>query len=112
MNRSEEEIEAIYAALPALECKGLCQESCGPILASEAEMKRIGIRAGQFPRPGKDATCSALKDGKCSIYKIRPYICRIWGAEESMKCPWGCKPKKYLTKQESYAFLDQLDLIK
>lgn len=112
MNQTEEEIEAIYAALPALKCKGLCAESCGPILASEAETKRIQIRAGQFPRPAKDLMCSALKEGMCSIYSIRPFICRIWGAEESMKCPWGCKPEKYLTKRESYALLDKLDSIK
>jgi hypothetical protein len=46
-------------------------------------------------------TCTALKGGRCSIYANRPYICRIWGAHEKMRCPFGCKPSRMVTEKES-----------
>lgn len=56
----------------------------------------------RFPK----LTCPLLNpDGKCSVYEDRPAICRIWGAVEKMKCPHGCRPKKWMTRDESYAVL-------
>lgn len=34
-------IKRIYRSLPAIACKGLCAESCGPILCSKAEADRM-----------------------------------------------------------------------
>jgi hypothetical protein len=39
-----------------------------------------------------DYTCPALKDGRCSVYDVRPTLCRLWGVVEDMPCPWGCVP--------------------
>jgi Fe-S-cluster containining protein len=30
--------------------------------------------------------------GRCSVYQIRPMVCRIWGAVASMRCEHGCRP--------------------
>ncbi|HXJ92624.1 MAG TPA: hypothetical protein VMT20_07045 [Terriglobia bacterium] len=30
-------------------------------------------------------------------------ICRLWGLEESMRCPYGCEPR--LTETQAIAFL-------
>jgi hypothetical protein len=46
--------------------------------------------------------CEALKDGKCTRYKLRPLICHLWGAVEGMKCPYGCVPEGgWLTDTEA-----------
>lgn len=43
---------------------------------------------------GQGYTCPALtKDLRCGVYEIRPFVCRVWGASESLPCPWGCLPE-------------------
>lgn len=114
---TEEKLAKIYERVPSFECKGLCQESCGPIGMSQAEAQVIRERVGarvkiegdgpqvflmRFPK----LTCPLLNpDGKCSVYANRPAICRIWGAVREMACPHGCRPKKWMTKVESYDVL-------
>lgn len=46
----------------------------------------------------------------CSIYNIRPAICRLWGAVDSplMRCPLGCKPSRWLSNKESDEILSEL----
>ncbi len=112
-----EKLAKIYATIPALECRGLCQDSCGPIMMSQAEAKaikdRVGARVdlrGEGRQIGlmnlKTLTCPLLNpDGKCSVYEQRPAICRIWGNVQKMACPHGCRPKKWMTREESYAVL-------
>lgn len=91
-----DELRAIWAEIPDIKCKGLCQESCGPIGMSIAEDLELQKRGVVIPRWG-DAmadldhyNCPALVDGRCSVYDVRPTLCRLWGAVEPMKCPWGC----------------------
>jgi len=107
MNRSrrmaEHELRKVYAQVPELDCKGLCQESCGPILMSDVEeLVMIEACGGQLPvmptaRSGhlQNACPLLTQDGKCSIYQSRPLICRLWGAVDHpmMRCPHGCKPR-------------------
>lgn len=51
------------------------------------------------------ATCPALKRHKCSIYEVRPLVCRLWGIDETVRCPLGCEPEGgWLTRQEAVAF--------
>lgn len=84
-------LDAIYAILPKMECKGLCQECCGPILMTRLEWKRIKSANKGKPTPiKKDLRCPLLKDGRCSVYGVRPLICRLW----------GCKPERMLTDEE------------
>lgn len=101
MSNPNVELDKMYATLPKLDCKGLCQESCGPIDMSIAERKRIPIQItapGEALRmifqDGADYNCDALDvEGRCSVYKVRPLICRLWGMTEQMKCPHGCVPE-------------------
>jgi hypothetical protein len=87
--------------IPAMHCKGLCAESCGPIEASTEERALLVERGVNLPSVGQamtaffmdgDYTCPALKDERCSVYDVRPTICRLWGAVEGMPCPHGCLP--------------------
>lgn len=86
--------EKVYAAVPDANCKGLCHEACGVITMSEFEFDRITARTGREPA-AKDGTltCPLLtEDRKCSVYDIRPLMCRLYGSTEKMPCPFGCVP--------------------
>ena len=105
LRRGAETIEEVWADAPEMECKGLCQASCGPVGMGPAEMERL-IEAGYEPpilenelrhlyAVGPDHYhCPLLtKAGRCSAYALRPTVCRMWGAVEEMPCPHGCMPK-------------------
>lgn len=94
-------LERIYRAIPTVDCKGLCTESCGPIEMSDEERERIAARGVTIPPAAqamqaiisgvRTADCPALTDGRCTVYEDRPLICRLWGAVQSMPCPYGCE---------------------
>jgi len=92
-------LDGLYAQLPTLECKGLCAHSCIPIDVSPGERVRIRREYDvEIPEPDElfaqgCKTCVALKDGRCSVYEARPMICRLWGIDETMRCPHGCVPE-------------------
>lgn len=87
-----ESVQSLYRLVPDVGCKGLCTQSCGPILYSVAEGSSIARKHGARPVPSNGGTCSSLRDGKCSVYADRPMICRLYGAVASMRCQWGCAP--------------------
>lgn len=106
-------LDAIYAAVPNINCKGLCQECCGPVLQSVAETQAMTKAAGgKIPSLRSDMTCGLLKNGRCSIYKDRPLICRLWGVTREMPCPFGCLPERILEKPEAHFLLRRAELIK
>lgn len=108
--KSEKRLDVLYETLPKLDCKGLCQVCCGPIAMTPAEFRRIVELTGIEPTVDSDGVCSLLKAGQCSVYEIRPTICRLWGVLETMKCPHGCTPTpRFLTKEEGYRFMDKVD---
>ncbi len=101
-------VEKIYAQLPVIQCRGLCSESCGPIVFSKAEADRMARKSIKPPAFDETGTCTALRADRCSIYKNRPYVCRLWGVIKSMACPHGCRPAEYVTKEASDAHLAAL----
>jgi Fe-S-cluster containining protein len=113
-------IEEIYAAVPDAGCKGLCQDSCGPIGASRQEIRRAKQVGYDLMRPaeklltlstvvGGIPMCPALEkdDGTCAIYAIRPLICRLWGVTDDMPCIYGCEPERMLTRKEARHLLTE-----
>jgi Fe-S-cluster containining protein len=94
-------LERIYRSVPVVACKGLCAETCGPIEMSEVERRRIAARGVVIPPAAqaleaiavgvRSGDCPALVDNRCSVYEVRPLICRLWGAVESMPCGHGCE---------------------
>lgn len=107
-------LDDLYKLVPAVECRGKCQQACGPIDMSTAEHRRIVNLGVIIPRATQAKsvndlamTCPALTMlGTCRVYQVRPMICRLWGAIESMACPHGCRPEGgYLPEQLSRALL-------
>ena len=103
-HRQRSRLDRLYATLPQLACQGLCAESCGPIGMSAAELDRISERIGQHP-VATSIDCPLLEADRCTVYAIRPMICRLWGLVETMPCPHGCTPSRWLAHAEGFEFL-------
>jgi Fe-S-cluster containining protein len=103
-----EKLDALYAGLPSVPCKRLCQRFCGAILLTRIEAARLEAKRGfvdilppgeiakrtylpppeivvkEFVglRPERDGLCVFLDRGvlgNCLAYKLRPAVCRLWG---------------------------------
>lgn len=115
-------LESLYAQLPKIECQRKCQECCGPIVMTRLEARRLPELSfdrmpmrteGGPPLPGmgfvsrtpETLTCPMLKDGVCSVYDLRPAICRLWGLTEKLRCPFGCEPSPRWTEKQAYEWL-------
>jgi Fe-S-cluster containining protein len=105
-------LEAIYASLPKISCKGLCDHSCGPIGFTEIEAKRIEKKVHRLPTLVEgELRCSLLVGGRCEAYAVRPLVCRLYGVAEHMMCPHGCTPSRYLTKEQAQNLLRKVEAI-
>ena len=107
-------LEEVYAMIPEIECKGLCAQSCGPIMCEPAEADRLGVGQRIVEVNGhvvaaipfdRKLRCAALRNGRCTKYDLRPTICRLWGVAESMPCLWGCVPERVLSDAEAREIL-------
>jgi uncharacterized protein len=98
------QIDRIYAGIPPVACKPDCGNCCGPILMTHIEWKRIEDRLGHAPAGESSlylacdfatGNCSLLVDNKCSVYDIRPLVCRLYATGPSgLQCPHGCKSER------------------
>ncbi len=101
-------LEDLYARIPRLDCRKLCGQACGPIVVPAAEWERLASAGG--PREsGDDLVCPYLErtSGLCEVYEARPLICRLWGVAETLPCPHGCEPERWLSAAEVEALLDE-----
>lgn len=106
--KSDQRLDTLYATLPTIECKGLCQKSCGPIELTQDENRRIKEKSGSDISVDEEFTCTMLKEGRCTVYDVRPAICRMFGVSEGLECPYGCKPSRYLSREEGFRFLNKI----
>lgn len=107
----ERDLEALYARVPKIECRRLCQGACGPIPVASLERKRIRRKHHRLPTVEAGMRCSEVGVlGTCLIYDLRPLICRLWGVVDvdGMRCPHGCVPERWLTAAEGRAMLGEL----
>lgn len=107
-------LDVIYARIPPMRCRGLCTEACGPIAMSRLEWERIEeVRGAPMPGYGPVTnSCPLLtRDGRCSVYEVRPLICRLWGAILALPCPHGCGPARPLTLPEVLALQRGIDAL-
>ena len=106
-------LDKLYATMPVLECQGLCHESCGPIAMTRVEWARIIDLLGFEPEgESPKLRCPMLDaDDCCTVYEIRPTICRLWGLTEPMPCTFGCKPNRMLTREQGYSLLRKAESI-
>ena len=110
-HKSDARLDALYASLPRLDCRGLCAEACGPIVMERNEMRRL-TEANGGRRPFFDefkSRCSLLVNERCTQYAARPSICRLWGlVQGELECPHGCVPERWLSPEEAQRFQDKV----
>lgn len=96
------ELQKIYDKIPKIDCQGLCTRYCSVIGGTKAEFHNMEQAGGEKPRCTNNLVCNFLKNNKCSIYRERPYVCRLYGSSPDILCKFGCVPDRVLTKEESY----------
>jgi len=73
-----------------------------------AEWRRIIEATEVTPAIDENLQCTLLtKEGRCSVYEIRPMVCRLFGVSIGIECPWGCKPSRLLSHEEGKRFLEK-----
>jgi Fe-S-cluster containining protein len=105
----QEALAALYEELPAMNCQGLCSDSCYSLVQTGLEQRfvrdRTGVELGLVQAP--PTACPALTMlNQCGVYEVRPLICRLWGMTSGMRCQYGCEPQGgFLTAEQMYEFL-------
>jgi Fe-S-cluster containining protein len=100
-----QQLEALYAQIPRVACQGHCAEGCGPLGMAHLEWLRVKRASPLRLAEAKTTVCPLLKHGRCTVYVVRPLICRLWGVTENMPCPWQCRPERYLRIAEADALM-------
>jgi Fe-S-cluster containining protein len=113
MNDRTRRLLDIYASLPTIDCQGKCYDSCGPTGMGGIEAARVVAARGGRPighvQPAGVICPLLTKDNRCSVYKVRPLLCRLWGIVENLPCVYGCKPEpRYLTTVEGYELMREV----
>jgi len=103
----QKKLEKIYAKIPNFECKH-CHECEGPIIWFKPEeiiirdyleknnMQYIKWTKEEFQK--NKNKCPYLMDDRCSIYPVRPIVCRLQGTTEDLPCKHN--KKILLTKKQ------------
>lgn len=98
-------LEQIYSQIPNIDCKEGCSDCCGPALQFPIEnqnIKRYLFNRNQLAKVHKTIDCPYLKDNKCTIYPVRPIICRLFGVVLHLRLT--CRhvvPSKLLTNEQA-----------
>lgn len=98
-----EQLQALYAELPTIVCRGLCDGACGPVMVSRLEVEQLGAPLTFHARTLR---CVFLTDDRrCVAYDQRPMICRVYGMSRGLPCAHGCVPDRWLTEAEGREFV-------
>jgi hypothetical protein len=86
-------LDDLYSRLPVVPCKGLCgREVCAEAVPlNREELRRVQAAIGGELPDAPHAGCALLDaDGRCAAYEVRPFICRLFGAQPRETAPWRC----------------------
>ena len=77
--------------LPPMRCDDGCGECCGPVPVTKEELAAVKryIEREKVPAVDRGALTCPFFDGKCTIYPVRPFICRAFGHSPRLVCPKG-----------------------
>ena len=95
----------LRAAIPTFACIPGCHDCCGPVMASEWEMKRLPAPVRKFScKTSTGLDCPYLSLSSCMVYDERPLICRVYGTTPSLPCPRGQRPAAMLSPKMEAQF--------
>jgi hypothetical protein len=112
----------IYAEVPDPGCKGLCWEACTSVPVRPLELERLEEKSGRklegtMSIQGATLTgplgspCPYLVLRRCTVYDVRPLICRVFGAAEGLPCPHGCAPTHKISDGSVRKMIDRLEAL-
>lgn len=91
------QLDALYAELPSVACRGLCARACAAIPLTDLEVHRLTLTTHTKPRTVGENRCVYLTPAnRCGAYAVRPLICRAFGVMRMLSCPYGCEPTRWL----------------
>lgn len=100
------DIEDLYELIPDFICPAGCHQCCrnfGVPSRTAAEQERINQFLqvhGMAAQQAQGTTCPHLTEEGCSIYPVRPLICRLYGTSANYPCIMGVKPLRLLHEDE------------
>jgi Fe-S-cluster containining protein len=106
-------LQSHYDKIPAVKCKGLCQETCGPIFLSQVEVDEVKAKYGVKLGTDDKMSCTALcgVTGACKVYDARPWVCRAYGAMTGLECPYGCNTAPLVSIEDADTLLHDLEKV-
>jgi len=120
--RAIAELHKLYAQLPTVLCKGLCHDSCTAIGASHLERQLVEEAGGTLGPPliastirkrvaaGHTPRCPSLGPlNNCTVYEARPFICRVWGVAEGLRCEHGCIPDGMISRDQAVRAMVEIE---
>jgi Fe-S-cluster containining protein len=104
------DIDDLYDLIPKLMCTEGCYECCKNFgVPSRTKVEDETIKTflrehSMQPGEAKGHTCpyldESLSEGGCSIYPVRPLICRLYGTSPNYLCKMGVEPLRFLHEDE------------
>jgi Fe-S-cluster containining protein len=86
-------LSELDAHLPVMRCDRDCDLCCGFVSCTAAEFDDVMAfaRANGIEPRRQGMTCPFYQEGRCSVYTVRPFTCRLFGHvdEASLTCPQG-----------------------
>jgi len=104
------DIEDLYELIPEFICSESCYECCknfgvpSRTKLEDERLKKFLEDNGMQPGEACGQTCpyldETLPEGGCSIYPVRPLICRLYGTSPNYLCKMGIRPVRPLGEDE------------
>jgi len=100
------DIDDIYNLIPDFVCTQGCHECCqnfGVPSRTKVEDKRIKTflrKNAMKPGEAQGNTCPYLNESGCTIYPVRPLICRLYGTSPNYRCKMKVAPLRLLHEDE------------
>lgn len=78
-----------------MRCRDRCGDCCGPAPVTGPELTRLRAFIRQHDlQPHQHAAapgrCPAFDGARCTVYPVRPMICRLFARVADLPCPHGC----------------------
>ncbi|SFM59789.1 YkgJ family cysteine cluster protein [Thermodesulforhabdus norvegica] len=105
------EIDDLYAMIPRVPCPPGCITCCenfGVPSRTPVEDERIKAYLKEKGMSVKEATgtrCPYVTERGCSIYPVRPFICRLYGTSPNYMCIENYRPERLLSLEEEEELL-------
>jgi Fe-S-cluster containining protein len=99
-NLIEKKYKKLYSRLPSFACKPSCHDCCGAVPFSQYEADKANTTKGLNTKGMKLTDyCKFICSDGCSIYKNRPFMCRLFGVANTpaLTCPNGGIPEYLIT---------------